>query len=316
MREGTEWSHDLLDHHIEHIKTTFPELDVVVARGEEIQKEAQDADIFAGFPVRIPKVEDGMQVKWIHSFSAGVDHVLTPEIKANDDIVVSNSSGIHAVPISEHIVGMILAYNQRFPVLFKNQTEKKWERAIPTTELHGKTVVIVGLGAIGSETARLLSIFNCIVYGVVRTIRETPEGIKKLYTAETMSEILPEADYVIICLPGSFETKGMFDAKIFSQMKQDSVLVNIGRGTIVNQDDLIKALQEKTIGGALLDVATPEPLPENSPLWEMDNVIITPHCSGSTPKSMDRIIDRLCLNIRAFLDGKELPNKVDKELGY
>jgi len=317
MREEFEWSHALEDRHVEQIKKMFPDLNVVVGRGEEvIQKEARDADIIAGYPVRIPPITQNMPVKWIHSFSAGVDRVLTPEIKANDDIIVSNSSGIHAIPISEHILGLLLSFNKNFPTLNKRQKNHVWKREEPTRELHHKTIVVFGLGAIGNETAKLLKAFNCTVYGVVRTLRKKPEYIDGLFTMETVQDILPTSDYVIICLPGSPEITGSFNTRLFSKMNPRTVIVNIGRGTIINQDDLIEALVNKTIGGALLDVTSPEPLPANSPLWDMENVIITPHCAGSSPNSMDRAIDRLCLNIEAFLKNEKLPNLVDKELGY
>lgn len=316
MSEENEWGHTLSDDHVKQIETAFPDLEVAVALGEATEEQSRDADILAGFPVRIPKVTEGMKVRWIHTLSAGVDYVLTPEVKAREDIVVSNSSGIHAIPITEHVIGLILSYNQQFPRIFRDQAVKKWEKNVNSSELHGKTVTIVGLGAIGSQLAKTLKAFDCTVHGVVRTIREAPSYVDSLCTSDTMQEVLAVSDYVVICLPGSPETKGMFDAKVFGQMKESGVIVNIGRGTIINQDDLIEALENKTIAGALLDVTTPEPLPPESPLWSMPNVIITPHCSSATTKAMDRIIDRLCLNIDAFIKEEKLPNEVDKKLGY
>lgn len=316
IKSEHEWGHNLTDEHLKKIRERFPELNVVIAKDEANEEEAASADIFAGFPIRIPEVKAGMQVRWIHSFSAGVDKVLTPEVKASDEIIVSNSSGVHAVPISEHIIGMLISYNRNFPRLIKNQADARWEKDVEVAELADSTVVIYGLGEIGKATAKLLKAFGCTVYGVVRTMREAPECVDGLYTSETVPEVLPTADYIICALPGGPQTEGLFDTALFAQMKPTAVLVNVGRGSTVNQDDLIVALQEGTIGGALLDVTTPEPLSVDSPLWLMPNVIITPHISGLSQKAMDRIIDRLCLNIDAFLKGEPLPNQVDKELGY
>lgn len=316
LREGSEWSHDVLPEHEAQIRERFPTIELVVARGADIETQASDADIIAGFPARIPRILPSMPVRWIHSFSAGVDKILTPEIKANDTIIVSNSSGIHAIPITEHVIGMIIAFNKQFPKLFAHQREGFWQRESPTIELYGKRVLIVGLGAIGTRMAEMLKALGCVVDGVVRTNRRAPDYLENLYTNADMDEGLRRADYVICCLPGSPETSGMFNRALFEKMKPEAVFVNIGRGSIVNQEDLIDALNLKTIAGALLDVTTPEPLPADNPLWNMHNVIITPHCSASSPRTMDRIIDRLCLNIDAFLKNDPLPNEVNKTLGY
>jgi len=310
-------AHRLREHHVTQIKESFPEVEVEVVEEDEVTPEqATNADIFAGFPKFIPKLHEGMKVKWIHAFSAGVDSLLTPEVRVNNEIVITNSSGIHAIPIAEHIIGLIIAFNKKFPVLFRNQPAKVWERQDGVSELHGKTVIVVGLGKIGSKVATLLKAFDCKVHGVVRSMRERPEYVDKLLTLNTMHAALAQADYVIICLPGNVETDSLFNVELFEQMKESTVVVNIGRGSIINQEDLINALKNKVIGGALLDVTTPEPLPEESPLWKMQNVIITPHCSASNPYTTDRAVDRLCVNLKAFLKGEPMPNEVNKELGY
>lgn len=309
-------AHLLHDRHVSSIQSRFPTLEVEVARDAATAEQVASADILAGFPGRIPKLQAGMNVQWIHSFSAGVDHLLTPDMGIDDSVIITNSSGIHAIPIAEHVLGLILASNKKFPILFKNQTNKVWHRQSPATELHGKTVLIVGLGAIGTKIATLLKAFECTVHGVVRTLRDKPACVDELHTTSTMGEALSKADYVIICLPGNTETNHLFDANLFKQMKPAAIIVNIGRGTSVNQSDLIDALQNNQIGGALLDVTTPEPLPAESPLWDMPNVIITPHCSASNPHTMDRAVERLCINMEAFLQGTPLPNEVDKKLGY
>ena len=309
--------HVFAERHLRALKKVAPDYNIVVsANPAETKREAQSADIIAGFPNTIPDIHQGMPVRWLHSFSAGVDRVLTEFIKNNDNIVVSNSSGIHATPIAEHVLCFMLMHVRRSIQTYKNQKRKLWQKDESITELRGKTVLVVGVGHIGGEVARLAAAFGCRVLGVVRHIEEKPEYVEKFFTSERIGDALPEADFVCVCLPGGPQTKHYFDMAKFSQMKRSAVLINIGRCTIVKQDDLIKALQDGVIGAAMLDVTDPEPLPVESPLWSMDNVVITPHHSGLSEKYMDRAIEQLCRNLDAFRKGEPLPNRVDKARGY
>jgi D-2-hydroxyacid dehydrogenase (NADP+) len=308
--------HFFSEHHLSEVKKCAPDWEVLASSDPElIAKESIDAQAIAGFPATIPIIKEGTPIRWVHSFSAGVDRVLTPHVMKSD-IMVSNSSGIHATPISEHVLGFLLMWVRRSIPAYRNQEQKIWQKDECVTELRGKTVLVVGMGKIGSEVARLAQAFGCHVTAVVRRKREKPLFVNQLFEAQHIDTVLPEADFVCICLPGGEKTRHFFNAQKFALMKKSAVVINIGRGTIVKQDDLVNALSDGLIGGAMLDVTEPEPLPPSSPLWDMENVVITPHHSGLSQRYMDRATSQLCHNLEAFRAGEPLPNAVDKSLGY
>ena len=306
----------LKDEHIDKIKEVSPDIEVVATSdAEEIVQHLADAEVLACSPRNFPSIENAKNLKWIHAFSAGMDRILTPEVK-NSDIILSNSSGIHATPIAEHIIGFMLIFTRGFFDTFRKQQQRVWERNEELSELRDKNVLILGLGRIGTEAARLASCFNAHVFAIDSAEKEKPDFVEKLATPEHLGEMLPAADFVVLCLPHTKENHHFFDTQKLKQMKPSAVLINIGRGGVVHEQELIEALNQKVIAGAALDVTEEEPLPETSPLWSMENVVLTPHHSGLSEKYMDRAIDRFCLNLRAFLNGEPLPNLVDKELGY
>jgi len=282
---------------------------------QDIAKQLIDTDIIAGSPWVIPSIKAAKKLKWIHSFSAGVEKVLTPEV-VKSKIMVSNSSGIHAVPIAEHVLGFILIFTRKFYDTFKKQLEKNWQRNQDLTELRDKTVLVVGLGNIGTQVARLASCFGAKVIGIKQNTNNKPDFVSKIYSINQIDKVLPIADFVVLSLPLTPQTKYLFDIDKFKKMKRSAVIINIGRGGLMNEKDLIKALNQKIIVGAALDVTEEEPLSQKSKLWEMKNVIITPHHSGWSEKYMDRAIDRFCINLKAYLTNKPLPNLVDKKRGY
>ncbi len=282
---------------------------------QEIVRQLKDADIIAGIEPVIPSIKNAKKLKWIHVFSAGVEEVLTPEV-VNSKVIVTNSSGIHAIPIAEHVLGFMLIFTRKFYDTFQKQQKKIWERNQHITELNGKTVLVVGLGHIGTEVARLASCIGANVLAVKQNIKNKPDFVDKLYSSDQLEKLLPMADFVVLCLPYTKDTHHLFDMKKFKLMKKSAVLINIGRGGLINEEELIKALEGKIIGGAALDVTEQEPLPQASKLWSMNNVVITPHHSGWSEKYMDRGIDIFCLNLKAYLKGKPLPNLVDKKRGY
>lgn len=276
---------------------------------------ASDADIIAGFPATIPSLTEAKNLKWLHSFSAGMDRVLRPEVVASP-ILISNSSGVHVIPIAEHVIGFMLLSTREFYQTFKNQQKHLWNRSTTVLELRGKTVLIVGMGTIGTEIARLLHAFGVSVLALTRTKKPKPAFVKELKTAAALPLFLPRADFVVLALPYTNDTYHYFGMREFRRMKKTAVIINIGRGALINENELIEALQRKIIKGAALDVTETEPLPEESPLWGMENVIITPHHSGFSEKFMDRIIELFCENLRAFVRGEPLITLIDKRLGY
>jgi D-2-hydroxyacid dehydrogenase (NADP+) len=290
-------------------------MQIVVATPPQAIDHSADAEAVAAFPMRMPQIGALPHAKWLHSFSAGVDKILTPEVAASD-VMLSSSSGIHATPIAEHILACMLMYARGFVKAAHAQRAHEWKKNEALGEFRASSVLIVGLGAIGKEAARLAHQFGARVSAVSRSGSGKPEFVERLEKSERLDEMLSEADYVVITLPGTEETRHLFDKTKFALMKKSAVLINIGRGTIVHEQDLIEALQSGAIAGAGLEVFEKEPLAAESPLWDMENVVITPHHSGLSHRYMDRAITLLCENIRAYIAGNPPPSLVDKSLGY
>lgn len=309
--------HLFTEQHLGKIKkATGKKVRIILASDSEVAKAyVKDAEIIAGFPMTIPGLEDAKKLRWIHSFSAGVDKMLSPEVMRMP-IKISNSSGIHATPIAEHIIGFMLMFTRGFKKTFENQKKHVWGKDETLSELRGKTVLIVGLGDIGMEAARLAHCFGARILAITRGKKKKPAFVNQLGTASHLDTLLPQSDIVVICLPHTKDTHYLFDKKKFALMKSTAIVMNIGRGGIIHEKELIHALKQKQIGGAALDVTEQEPLPADSPLWNMENVIITPHHSGLSEKYMDRAVDLFCENLKLFLKGKKLRTEVDKGRGY
>ncbi|TSC56030.1 MAG: Uncharacterized protein Greene071421_49 [Parcubacteria group bacterium Greene0714_21] len=304
--------------HLAKIRSVSSDIDLrVVAASNisEIERHVADAEVMVGIPKSIPDLSQAKNLKWVHSFSAGMDRVLTPEL-VNSLVLASNSAGIHATPIAEHIIAFLLTFTRKLKESFEQQQQKKWQRIDTLTELRDKIILIVGLGHIGREAARLAASFGARVVAVDTPGVEKPEFVQELGTIEALPEFLGKADFVVLCLPYTKDTHHFINQNRLSAMQPHAVLLNIGRGGVVDEQALIKALKEKKIGGAALDVTEQEPLPKDSPLWDMDNVVITPHHSGISEKYMDRAVDLFCLNLQAYLKGERLPNLIDKTAGY
>ncbi len=318
VQDKTRPHHEIREEHVRQIQNIDPQSEVILVSSsdkEEINRHLERADVLAGTLWSLPPVRDTKNLKWIHSFSAGVEHVLTPEVK-NSDVIVGNVAGIHATPIAEHIIAFLLVFTRRLYNSFTSQQKKIWQKDDKLTELKGKTVLIVGLGHIGSEAARLASAFGAQVLAVDQAGKAKPNFVSELYFSQDLEKALPQADFVVLSLPYTEETHHLFDMGKFRIMKQSAVLINVGRGKVVHEQELIDALRQKLIAGAALDVTEEEPLPQDSPLWEMENVVITPHQSGISEKYMDRATDVFCANLKAYLKGERLPNLIDKQKGY
>jgi phosphoglycerate dehydrogenase-like enzyme len=213
---------------------------------------------------------------------------------------------------------MLLAFARRLPFAFRAQSRRQWRapEGDNTFELAGQTVLIVGVGAIGERTAELCRALGMRVLGVRRSPENGVSGVEHMFAPADLLEALPEADFVVLTVPLTEETRGLIGPEELRTMQPSAYLINIGRGGTVQTDALVQALQAGQIAGAGLDVTDPEPLPEDSPLWDMPNVIITAHYSGSTPKYDERAMQIFKDNLRRYLAGEELQNQVDIELGY
>lgn len=305
---------NLEERHLEQIRSIAPGIEVIAVdprRGIEL---APSAEIMMGWNVPQEVVERAPRLRWIHSTGAGVERLLGPEVKSRE-IAVTSSSGIHKAVV-EHVFAFMLAFFRRLHIALRSQLQRQWERRRAVgEELQGKTLGILGLGTIGAEIAQKAQGFGMRVIGMKRTPSPVP-GVECVVGSDELHTVLKESDVVVVALPMTPDTRGLIGEAEFHVMKRAALFINIGRGPIVQEDALIHALREGWIAGAALDVFEREPLPPNSPLYELDNVIITPHVSGSSPAYMDRAVSLFCENLRRYLMREPLVNVVDKELGY
>ena len=290
---------------------------VAATTDEDKMREIEDADVFFGFGLKPEMIGRASKLRWIQFSSVGVESVLCPEL-LNSDIVLTNARGATAINISEHVMSLILAFTRALHISMKNQANKFWEdfRNLAVLEISGDTLGIIGLGNIGLQVAKRAHAFDMRILAVDPTQTEKPDHVESLWKMDRLHEMLGQSDFVAICCPLTPQTKGMIGTPEFRAMKSTAILVTIGRGQIIDQAALIDALQTREIAGAGLDVTDPEPLPPDSPLWEMDNVIITPHHAGASPKSWERIFNIFCENLQRFVAGESLTNIVDQTRGY
>jgi phosphoglycerate dehydrogenase-like enzyme len=281
----------------------------------------------------LPRPEFAPNLRWVQMHSAGVNHIIDAPFW-DSDILITSTSGIHAPNMAQYALAQILAWAQRIPTWFKVKNQGKWpqnrwENYLPT-ELSGQTLGIVGYGSIGRELARLAACFGMTILAAKRDARHIadhgytlpdtgdPQGSlpHRIYPGEATRSMVAECDFVVNTLPDTEKTHHLFNEEIFRAMKPTAFFINIGRGGTVNEKDLVRALKKGWIAGAGLDVFEEEPLPNDSPLWQLENVILTPHVSGFTPYYDERAIDLFAENLRRYLHGKPLLNLVSRETGY
>ncbi|MHB1314203.1 MAG: D-2-hydroxyacid dehydrogenase [Christensenellales bacterium] len=304
------------EEHIQQIRDVAPHAVIKTAiMREDTLEMAQEAEIIFGWPRRKFLCE-AKKLRWLHLASAGAETYADRSLFAHQDVIVTNSSGVFGKPIAEHVIAMILAFNKNLYHHFKNRDTKTWDRVMNRRDFFNSTVGVLGLGDLGAEVAIRAKALGARVLAVKRTPSVMPAYVDALYGGDGIDEVLALSDYVVIALPNTPKTKGLIGAEKLKKMKPDSFLVNVARGDIVDQEALVTALNEHWIAGTGLDVTTPEPLPPESPLWDMDNVIITPHSSGFSPTNIDRRMDMFLDNLKRYLAGEPLTNLVDMEEGY
>lgn len=312
---------DLKDNYIKKIKEELPEAEVVIAEEREKQlKEITDSDIMicVGSFADREVMEKAEKLKWIQSWSAGVDGLLSEQIKSilkEKDIVVTNMSGIHVDSLGEQVLGYLIAFSRRFKDFFRQQQEHVWDK-LKVDILRNKKLLIVGTGAIGTAIAVRAKAFGMKIIGIKRDPSIVPEGFDKVYSKDEFENRMAEADFVVAAVPLTDETRDMFDKKAFSNMKDSAYFINIARGEVVVEDDLIAALNNDIIAGAALDVFREEPLAEDSPLYDLDKLILTPHVGGLFPDYNKRAVEVFLSNLDRFKNKKELINLINYQLGY
>jgi phosphoglycerate dehydrogenase-like enzyme len=292
--------------------------EVVYEKADNVAAFADCEIIFGNVTAEVIKAAKNL--KWLHTQTAGVDFYVRPEIGLQSHVMLTNSSGSFGIGIAEHLIAMTLMLLRKMGEYCKLQLQAKWEYLGSIETLYNSAVTVVGIGDKGGTFAGYCKAMGASrVYGVSRTVRdEMPPWADGLFTVENIDEAIKDADIVALCLPGTAETEGLFDKNRLAAMKKGAILLNIGRGTAVDQDALIDALRNGQIGAAGLDVTTPEPLPADSPLWHMPNVIITPHVSGGRSLEMiqDRIVDKFTRYLGDYAAGRPLERVVNPKIGY
>lgn len=305
----------LAEQHIMLIKNVVPHCNIVTVGPDKAASHMPDCDILVtwGWMDISRLITDAPKLKWIHALSAGVENIITPAVQSMDAIV-TNSRGIHGIPVSEHVFALMLAFSRGLNYFIRHQLNRQWKR-VHVDEIHNKTIGIVGLGSIGREIAKKAKGLGMDVVAVKK--QPTAElFVDKLYTPENLDDMLSVSDFVVAALPLLPETRNYFKLQQFAAMKNSAYFINIARGGVVCEADLITALNDGLISGAGLDVFAHEPLADNSPLWDMPNVIITPHLAALSPYYLDRAVKLFADNLSRFVQNGEMCNIVDKSRGY
>lgn len=291
---------------------------VAIEDRSDIDREIVDAQVLIGDGVSEDQLKKANELVWHHRPWVGVEGLMNA-VYAERGIVITNGKGTNSPNIAEHVIAMMLAFARDLPKFYRDQTRKHWRRWDDGTksifELGGQRVLCLGTGKIGQEVARRLTAFDCELVGASRSGRDVP-GFQRCVSFDELESELAEADSVVSSLPFTPATDKIVSKEFIFQMKPGAHFYNVGRGRTVDQDALIEALQSGHLAGAGLDVTTPEPLGADSPLWNMENVILTSHTAGDSPQSHQRIVALTAEQLRRYQDGEQLLNVVDQTAGY
>ncbi len=309
---------------LERVQGLSPRMDVLVTEDRsEIERALPEIEVAARrFPHDL--ILQAPKLQWYQQWGAGADWLLRyPEVRKHP-FTLTNASGVHAIPITEHILAYMFSFARQFTHAVRAQLDRRWDRPEregfapdkPIFELYGKTLLLIGVGAIGQRTAEVASAIGMRVLGIRRDPEHDVQGVETMHGPSELLRVLPQAHFVVLTVPLTPETRGMMGEAEFRAMRPDAYLINIGRGGTVQESQLIQALRERRVAGAGLDVFENEPLPPDSPLWQMENVILTPHYAGLTPQYEQRALDIFLDNLSRYVAGQLLRNVVDKELVY
>lgn len=311
----------LTDEQIAEAGTIAPNIRMVqVTSRDQGLEHAADADGADGRLITPEFLTKAARLSWVHSPSAGVERLVAlPGVRDHASLVVTNARGVHGPAIADHAMGMLLSLTRQLPHYHDAQERADWSRESPKSNaiaLQGRTMLIVGIGGIGTEIAQRAHGFGMRVIATRRSDTPAPAYVERVGKPHELAAMLPEADVVAICVPLTSETEGLFDDAMIRRMKPGAYLINIARGRIINTDALIAALKEGRLAGAALDVADPEPLPKDHPLWSAPNVLITPHVASDGELTDQRWWALYKENLRRFGTGEPLLNCVDMQAGY
>jgi phosphoglycerate dehydrogenase-like enzyme len=301
----------------------FPQLQIVHRNSYEgIEEQLRDAEIVFTFSLRPEQFAAARKLRWIHAPTAAVHQLLFSEL-VSSDVVITNSAEVHGPVVAEHVMALIFALAKKIPqaaVLQRNHVWGQveiWKDGPPPREISGATLGLIGLGSIGRRVARMASALGMRVIGVREHVEKgRPEGVEAVFPPSALDKVLKQSDYVVMAAPLLAETRGLINAARLAVMKPEAYLINVGRGPQVDAAALVEALRSRRIAGAALDVFEKEPLPPDSPLWDAENLLITPHAAGLTDKLWQRHYELFSENLRRYLAGQPLRFVVDKQKGY
>lgn len=283
---------------------------------DTVAKYIDEADVIFGMPKR-ELVAKAARLRWLQTHFAGVDIYCLPEPARTDDWILTNATGIYGTAGAEHVMGWMLMFTRGLLHFYRLQQQNTWSRDIDMArKLEGQTLGIVGLGDIGTALAKRAKAFGMKVLAIRRRVTEVPDYVDALWTMDRLPDLLEQSDHVALTLPLTAETRGIIDADMLARMRKTAYLYNIGRGALIDEDALVQALAEGKIAGAGLDVFVEEPLPADSPLWNMPNVLITPHLGADSPWDYDEATKIFIENLGRFRRGEPLKNVVDPARGY
>jgi phosphoglycerate dehydrogenase-like enzyme len=283
----------------------------VASRPEEAAKHIATTDVLYAWKPPVQLYATAPRLHWLHAMGAGADWALVPELPKR--VVVTRSPGVFGPWMAEYVLAWCLSVTQRMAAYRAAQARREWIQHEPPDRLAGKTIAIVGLGDIGRTVARAAAVMGMRVIGVTRSGRRVA-GVERVYVRRELRRALAAADFVVLVVPLNDATRGMIGEAELAAMRESAWLINIGRGALVDDSALVRALQRRTIAGAVLDVFTTEPLPPAHPLWSLDNAVITPHISG--PNLPEEIAPVFNDNLARYLSGRPLKHVVDRRRGY
>lgn len=288
---------------------------------DRVPEEIVDTDVFIGWSLRPEQFRIAKKLKWIHSPAAAVHQLMYPDL-TNSNVILTNSTGVHGPVVAEHAIAVVLALAKRLPQAMHYQARKIWAQELlwnehpRPREVAGATVLVVGMGGIGREFAVRAKALGMKVVAVRENPAKGAGPADAVYGAEKIDELLPQADFVLLCTPVTPATTAIINKERLGRMKFGAYLINVARGPLIDDAALIDALRQQRIAGAALDVFAEEPLPPESPFWSLENVLITPHTAAVTEKLWERHYDLIVENLNRFVAGKPLLNEVDKSRGY
>lgn len=304
--------------HVRQIQATAPDAEIVDAGQQRIPEEILTADIFCGHakerPVPWDDVVRGGRLRWIQSSAAGLDHCLAPSV-VDSNITVTSASGVLADQVAEQTMALLTGLLRGLPTFFRAQQQREFIRR-PTRDLTGAVIGIIGFGGNGRRLAEVLRPYKGRIIATDKFPIDQPETVDELWHSDRNEELLPAVDVLILAAPLTDETRGMLNRRTLALLKPSAAIVNVARGKLIVERDLVEALESGKLAGFATDVTEIEPLPAESRLWDMPNVILTPHVGGQSRRRIDDMTDFFCENLSRYLSGRPLLNLVDKRLGY